>query len=172
MSVLREATLEDALSLSFVAERIFRSTFGAVNSHENMKEYCQKHFSKQVQSREISNPKITTILSLNNTDIEGFIQVWWVDAPDCITQTGPSGEIKRLYVTESSQGRGVAQKLMQAALNKVSSRGLSTAWLGVWEHNPRAIAFYEKSGFSEVGEHDFYVGEDLQRDIIMAKTLN
>jgi ribosomal protein S18 acetylase RimI-like enzyme len=44
-------------------------------------------------------------------------------------------------------------------------------WLGVWEHNPRAIAFYKKYGFISVGEHPFPLGGDLQRDIVMAKPL-
>jgi ribosomal protein S18 acetylase RimI-like enzyme len=40
-------------------------------------------------------------------------------------------------------------------------------WLGVWEHNPRAIAFYHKHGFVDVGDHVFLLGEDPQTDIIM-----
>jgi ribosomal protein S18 acetylase RimI-like enzyme len=45
------------------------------------------------------------------------------------------------------------------------------AWLGVWEHNPRAIAFYRKSGFVEVGDHVFPVGRDPQRDVVMARAV-
>jgi RimJ/RimL family protein N-acetyltransferase len=49
--------------------------------------------------------------------------------------------------------------------------GGRTLWLGVWERNPRAIAFYEKCGFRDVGSHDFWVGNDCQTDRIMVTEL-
>ena len=51
----------------------------------------------------------------------------------------------------------------------LQQRGSTTAWLGVWEHNPRAIAFYRKWGFTPVGEHCFAVGDDPQRDVILER---
>ncbi|MDQ2855211.1 MAG: GNAT family N-acetyltransferase, partial [Acidobacteriota bacterium] len=44
-------------------------------------------------------------------------------------------------------------------------------WLGVWEHNGRARAFYRKWKFVEFGEHIFQLGEDPQNDILMARDL-
>ena len=44
-------------------------------------------------------------------------------------------------------------------------------WLGVWEENHRANAFYRKHGYAEVGEHVFMLGADAQRDLILAKIL-
>ena len=40
-------------------------------------------------------------------------------------------------------------------------------WLGVWERNPRAQAFYRKSGFADVGSQVFLVGTDAQTDRVM-----
>jgi len=40
-------------------------------------------------------------------------------------------------------------------------------WLGVWEENPRAIAFYKKNGFVEFDKHIFKLGNDEQTDIMM-----
>lgn len=60
--------------------------------------------------------------------------------------------------------------LMQSALLNLRQRDLDPVWLGVWEHNPRAISFYRKLGFTEVGEHIFQVGSDPQRDIIMKRS--
>lgn len=49
------------------------------------------------------------------------------------------------------------------------SLGARTVWLGVWEHNSRAIAFYRRNGFEEFGEHLFMPGSDEQRDVLMRK---
>jgi len=58
---------------------------------------------------------------------------------------------------------------MKACLDDVEGRGADVVWLGVWERNPRAISFYKKFGFIEVGDHVFPLGNDPQRDIVMAR---
>jgi ribosomal protein S18 acetylase RimI-like enzyme len=45
-------------------------------------------------------------------------------------------------------------------------------WLGVWERNPRAIAFYLKTGFVSVGSHVFMVGSDPQTDLVLVSPLS
>ncbi len=61
--------------------------------------------------------------------------------------------------------------LMQATLEAAVAAGARTLWLGVWEHNPRAIAFYRKFAFVEAGTHDFLLGRDRQTDLIMMRPL-
>jgi len=56
---------------------------------------------------------------------------------------------------------------MSASIQEAKQRGCDSIWLGVWEKNPRAISFYQKWGFKEVGTHIFHVGDDPQRDFIM-----
>jgi diamine N-acetyltransferase len=68
-------------------------------------------------------------------------------------------------------GRGVSRPLMDAAIAEARARGGQRIWLGVWEENPRAIAFYRKCGFIEVGTQDFRLGNDLQRDRVMSMEL-
>ena len=68
-------------------------------------------------------------------------------------------------------GKGLAQALMDACIGELRRQNADAVWLGVWEHNPRAIAFYRKCGFTEVGEHVFVLGEDPQRDVVMVKPL-
>jgi ribosomal protein S18 acetylase RimI-like enzyme len=60
---------------------------------------------------------------------------------------------------------------MQRVDVEAKNRGADTLLLGVWEHNPRAKAFYRKCGFADVGSHVFVVGTDPQTDRIMTRTL-
>ena len=76
-------------------------------------------------------------------------------------------EIQRIYVAREWHGRGAAQALMAEALRLAGSGGADAVWLGVWERNPRAIAFYRKLGFVENGDHVFPLGDDPQRDVVM-----
>jgi ribosomal protein S18 acetylase RimI-like enzyme len=96
----------------------------------------------------------------------GFGQLRAGAAPAGVGGRSPR-EIYRLYVAEAWHGRGVAQPLMRRLIEQALGSGADGVWLGVWEHNPRAIAFYRKSGFVEVGEHTFVLGTDRQRDLVM-----
>jgi ribosomal protein S18 acetylase RimI-like enzyme len=58
---------------------------------------------------------------------------------------------------------------MQHVVARVEAAGSAALWLGVWERNSRAVAFYLKSGFDVVGEQIFKVGEDPQRDLVMRR---
>ncbi len=55
---------------------------------------------------------------------------------------------------------------MHAAREAARELGGLDIWLGVWERNPRAIAFYVKSGYVQVGSHVFTVGSDSQTDFV------
>ena len=59
----------------------------------------------------------------------------------------------------------------KAALDEARMLGARTAWLGVWEFNPRAIAFYKKCGFMLVGDHDFLFADVVQTDLVMSRPL-
>ena len=170
-TILRKATVEDSCALARVAEETFRATFGASNTREDMDMHCSINFGSDIQRNEILSTNIVTLLIEQGTELVGYSQLRWDTPPDCLKTSGIPGEIRRLYVIGEFHGRGVAQQLMQASLKEIERRGSAVAWLGVWEKNPRAIAFYKKIGFFEVGEHEFLLGSDLQRDVIMCLPL-
>jgi len=56
---------------------------------------------------------------------------------------------------------------------EVQARALegTRLWLGVWERNHRAIAFYRKVGFVQCSAQPFLLGSDLQTDWVMNRNL-
>ena len=74
-------------------------------------------------------------------------------------------------MAHESLGSGAGAALMRELLRAARGAGHDTIWLGVWEQNYRAIAFYRKWGFETVGEHIFQVGDDPQNDILMSLRL-
>ena len=76
-------------------------------------------------------------------------------------------ELRRFYVDASYHGRGVAHHLMKEVLAAAADCGEASLWLSAFSGNGRAIAFYKRWGFRIVGEHDFIVGNDRQRDYLM-----
>jgi len=170
VAMIRVACDADASALAELAESTFRAAFSAMNSAGHMDLHCRTRYGERIQAAEIADPAMTTLLAEHAGALIGYVQLRWGSAPACVTSTR-AGEVQRLYVAGQWHGTGVAQALMDAAIGEVRDRGLDAAWLGVWEHNPRAIAFYTRLGFVEVGSHTFDLGGDAQRDIVMMKTL-
>jgi ribosomal protein S18 acetylase RimI-like enzyme len=168
--VIRRAERRDAKLLSRLAERTFRETFGAANTPEDMALHCRAAYSEVIQAAEIESPDMASLLCEHAGRLVGFAQLRWGKAPGCVPGDAP-GEVQRLYVASDYHGRGVAQALMTACLVEMRNRPSDVVWLGVWERNPRAMRFYDKFGFVEVGDHIFLMGNDPQRDIVMARGL-
>ena len=165
---VRLAKAEEAEALADLAEMTFRATYAQANSVEDMDLHCEKNFGVSIQREEIADEKIVTLVSAEAETLTGYAQLCFDERPECIQANQP-GEIRRFYVHEDFHGKGIAQGLMNAALDALSSRGCDLVWLGVWEQNPRAISFYGKQGFNQVGEQIFTLGSDPQRDLILAR---
>lgn len=167
---LHRAVSSDAPSLALLAERTFRDTFGARNSPENMDLHCAKHFSSDIQAREIDDRGLVTTLAVGDGQFVGFTQVALAQAHPTVAAVHPA-ELNRFYVAADWHGKGVAQALMKGALANACTAGADCLWLGVWEHNPKAMAFYRKFGFEIVGAHVFMLGLERQRDLVMSVRL-
>ena len=168
MFAFRRAEERDGARLAALAERTFRDTYAVVNTPENMSQYCAAHYGAAIQAREILDPAVTILLCEQAAELVGYVHLRRGPGPAGVRATQPV-EIQRFYVSREWHGRGVAAQLMTAALAHAQADGADQVWLGVWEHNLRARAFYRKTGFTEAGEHGFMLGEDRQRDIIMTR---
>jgi len=165
---IRRARGDDAMKLSVIAEQTFRDTFSRVNKPEDMDLHCRNTFGAAIQAKEIASPDRVTLLYEQGTRLVGFAQLRWGKVPTCVVADAP-GEIQRLYVVGDAQGKGAAHEIMDACIHEMVRHGSDVVWLGVWARNPRAIAFYRKFAFREVGEHLFPLGTDRQRDIVMSR---
>ena len=153
--MIRRATADDAAALAQFAARTFRETFAAENTPEDMDAYVAKFYGESQQRVEILDANIVTLIDDDN-GIAAFAQLKL-----------DRFEIGRFYVDRSAHGRGLAQELMRAVLDEARAHGAKRVWLGVWERNQCAIAFYAKCGFRDTGSHPFLLGNDLQTDRVM-----
>jgi diamine N-acetyltransferase len=167
---IRAARPSDAAALSAFAESIFRDTFRDSNTAADMDAYCASAFGLEIQTREIIDAHTKTLLVEDDASLIAYAQLHSGSAPASLTAARPI-ELKRFYVARPHQGSEVAPTLMAAVVNAATDDAFDVVWLGVWEHNARAIAFYRKHGFDVVGDQTFFVGSDRQRDLVMAKPI-
>ena len=169
--LIRPATATDATELSDLAERTFREAFSPLNTPEDMDLHCSRVFAPALQAAEIANRDVLTLVAELRGKLVAFAQLHLVpESPPCVKVT-PSLELRRIYVASVLHGTGLAHDLLASVLAAARRAGAAGVWLGVWERNPRAIRFYQRSGFSAVGDHQFVLGTDPQRDLVMLRTL-
>jgi ribosomal protein S18 acetylase RimI-like enzyme len=166
---LRPATDADAALLAEFGRRTFAAAFAGNNDPVQMARYMAQTYGVEQQSAELSDPQAFTLMAEVEGETAGYARLRVHTEPG-ITGDNPI-EIHRFYVDQRWHGRGVAAALMQACLAEALQRRHDVVWLGVWEHNPRARAFYRKWGFEEVGTHVFLLGEEAQTDLMMARPL-
>ena len=167
---IRPATLADAAALAEIAARTFDDTFSPQTPAADMALFLAEKYGVAQQTAELRDAAMTTLLVELEGRLAGFAQLKEGPVPECVAGPRPI-EIYRFYLDKEWKGRGVAQALMEAARAEARRLGAETIWLGVWEKNARAIAFYSKCGFIEVGSHLFPVGNDPQVDRIMVSPL-
>lgn len=167
---IRTATAADAAVVADLARRTFYDTFAATNDATDMALHLSQAYGVDQQTRELADRDITTLLVEEGGTAIAYAQLRTDHIPECVTEPDPI-ELWRFYVDHSWHGRGAAQLLMDRVKDEARLRGAKTLWLGVWERNDRARAFYAKCGFTDAGEHIFLFGTDPQTDRVMVTTL-
>src|SRR5437763_8685734 len=168
--LVRRANVTDASLLAELGARTFSNTFAADNKPDDMAAYLAASFSPSKQAEELLDALSLYLIAEIDNEVLGYAHLYAGVTPGCVTGAMPI-ELVRFYVVRQWHGRGVSAALMRACIDEARRAGYQTMWLGVWEHNGRAQAFYRKWSFQGVGEHIFQLGSDSQTDVVMARKI-
>ena len=138
---IRKMTPSDVDLLQQISIETFTDTFGKDNSPEHLADYLTQAYALEKLTEELKD-KETHFL-----------------------------EIERIYVRKKFKHQGIGTFLLDTAIEKAKEKQKTAIWLGVWEHNDVALAFYRKKGFIKYSEHVFYMGDDPQTDYLFIKQL-
>lgn len=168
-SIRRGATGDNVLLAELGAET-FRDAFGPQNTAQDMAIYLAKSFSPEIQANELADPGTVFLIAEVGGEPVGYVRLR-EGAPATEVDSSRPVEIVRFYARNDWIGKGVGSALMQASLLEARTLGHDLVWLDVWEENERAIGFYRKWGFEEIGSQPFLLGNDLQKDLLMARAV-
>lgn len=168
---IRKVTLNDIDQLQKISRQTFYETFSAANTEENMRRYLEEGFSSQKLITELNDNNSEFYFAVLNNKIIGYLKLNFGQSQTEL-QDDKALEIERIYVSKEFQGKKVGQILYDKSIQIAKQHKADYVWLGVWEENPRAIAFYKKNGFVEFNKHIFRLGDDEQTDIMMKLKLD
>lgn len=159
------ASEKDALRLSELAANLFHQAYAGNMSAVALKSYIAEDFGINQQRAELSAPNITTLLLEVEDVLVGYAQLRIKPIP-VVVDFDITAELWRIYVDRSCHGLGVGRQLLSRVGKIAREMSHDKIWLGVWEQNQKAIAFYKKLGFSVVGEKEFHLGDEVQNDFV------
>jgi GNAT superfamily N-acetyltransferase len=171
LAKVRPGLPTDADELTELSRSTFIETYAVHNTPEDMALYLRQSLTADQWRDTLRNPAYAVLLLEDDEGLAGYTEVRQGYVPDCVKTARPV-ELSRLYVRKNRLGKGLGALLMSAAVETARARSATGLWLGVWQKNERAIAFYKKSGFTVVGAQVFPLGKDLQDDWVMMKALN
>ena len=164
--VIKKADLPDLSVLESLSRQTFIETFGHLYTSENLNSHLDKTCSAAYFRQALASGRLID-LALMDDVVAGYITYGDVALP--VTHEPADAEIHRLYIDAAFQRQGIGDALMRHALAGKRLRASPNVYLGVWEHNHKAQAFYRRFGFYPVGEYLYYVGTHADREIIMRR---
>lgn len=167
---IQKLTLADADTLLALSKKTFFDFFAHLNKPEDKEAYAAVAFTPQKIQTELSNPNSHFFFAMLNGEVTGYLKLNYGPAQTEF-QDQNAVEIERIYVLAQHHGKKIGHQFIAFTLKEAASKNLQYLWLGVWEHNQNALAFYEKHGFKVFSSHEFVLGSDKQTDLLMKKEL-
>lgn len=162
---------EDQLQeLQTISKDTFTAAFGSYNNPRDFKSYLTLAFSLDRLQAELRNPNSFFYFVYLKTSLVGYFKINLGKAQSEFKDDGGM-ELERIYVLATHQGLGIGIRLLSYVTELAKHKNAGYVWLGVWEKNTRAIAFYKKHGFKKIGSHPYFIGKDKQTDWLMKKEI-
>jgi len=168
---LRRAVPEDAGAAALVAAASFLETFAGDRSGADIVAHVANKSSPAAMAAWIADPAAVLTLAEHP---QGHAPVGYtlLTPPDLPIAPGPQDiELRRIYALSITRGTGLGSAMMARAIADAKAKGFDRMLLGVLTTNRTARAFYERQGFTLVGERRFLVGATWNDDVVYARSI-
>ncbi|HEY8973440.1 MAG TPA: GNAT family N-acetyltransferase [Burkholderiaceae bacterium] len=166
--LIRLATVDDVPLLCGLGAATFRETYRPLSDPREVDEYADEHFTPEKVAAWFRKPCARTLLAIAGGAAVGYAHLRQAKVPACVADRNAI-ELSRLYLLGTAQGTGLGNAMMAAALAQAAELEARTVWLGAYDRNVRALAFYARHGFAQVGTHEFEFGGRLYADPVLTR---
>lgn len=167
---IRACQIEQLNLLHEVSVETYRDTFQDSNSKALIQQYLDDALTHEKLAQQLQTDGSYFYFIYLEEQVAGFLKVN-IDAAQSDSVVKSSLEIERFYIRKHCLRNGLGNQLMQFACELAKHLDKSAVWLGVWENNLPALAFYNAHGFQKIGEHPFDMAGDIQTDLLLKKSI-
>ena len=169
---LRQADASDARILSQIGAATFLESFVEVIDGEAIINHCEQQHSVAAYEKYLRDTCARAwIAEYAETGVPIGYALNCAPELDEVAPIDDDIELKRIYVFSRFHACGAGKALMEASIAHAKAQSAPRLLLGTYEANHRAVAFYKKCGFAQIGTRRFFVGGVWYDDIIMGLDL-
>jgi ribosomal protein S18 acetylase RimI-like enzyme len=163
---IRRGEIKDANLLAALGGTTNYETYFETDEPEDLAKYIADFFNPQAMKIELEDANNSFFIAEINGKAVGYAELRAGQPAECVKDENIV-ELHKIYVLEKMTRHGVGKILLQKCLGEAKARGFDALWLAVFELNTRAIEFYKRQGFEQVGKTGFYYGENCFTCFVM-----
>lgn len=163
----RPATGDDALCISVLAAQVFVDTYATLGIREAIARHVTEELSVSAMAASIADSDHRFIVAEVTNNLVGFVQLKLRTENSAVSSSN-AAELVRLYVLERFTSNGVGTRLLARAEALAVAQGAQHTWLTAWVGNTRALAFYPRRGYTELGPTTYvFQGENIENRLFV-----
>lgn len=158
---IRFAVKEDMPVIEQLAREIWPAAYKHSHTPEQLEYMLQLMYSQAALQQQLAGGHSFMLAQLDNKPV-GFASYSLQDTPGVY-------KLHKLYVLTGIQGKGIGKSILDFVMQQLSALQATALRLNVNRQN-KARLFYEKLGFSVIGEEDNDIGNGyFMNDYVMEK---
>jgi len=169
MIKIKKAIVTDAEVLALLGRITYvESHAHFIENKNDLSNYLSEAFSVTKTQQSLNNPKHLFYIVYSNDLPVGYVKLL-LDATHESIVSQNSCCLDKIYVLNDFIPLKIGHQLLTFIEDKVKGLGVDTIWLSVYIKNHRAIRFYQKNEFKNVGELNFLVNGTEYENIVFSK---
>lgn len=165
----RPAQAADLLKLSVLFKQVYIATYGVEGVSDEFANFITRQFSVERLEQLIARHPENLIVAVYKNNLVGVTEIEF--DKKCPVEGIVAPELNKLYILEWFCGKGIGRRLLEEAEQVVRAKGNDQLWLWVLDSNARAISFYSKHGYKDIGQASFRMEVNTYENRVMVKKL-
>jgi ribosomal protein S18 acetylase RimI-like enzyme len=158
--VIRDATKPDCINLTALSLEVWLQTYCIDGITSENSKYALSMFTEEYFESLLKDQKYRVLVYVEDTYLRGYALI---NLDSQYRDRDVGFEIEKLYVHCAYQGKNIGKKLLKEIENKLGNK----FWLYTWVRN-KSIGFYLHQGFTDIGQYNFKLGNDVIENRVLA----
>ena len=167
---IESAAISESNLLSILFKTVYIDTYGSEGVTNEFANFIETKFSPTKIKENIESEHCDLWVAKFMNNPVGILQVEYANPCPITKEVLP--EVNKLYILNRFFGKGIGQKLMKAAEKDILDKGNNSIWLWLLESNERALNFYTKQGYRNIGTAFFQMETNNYKNIVMQKNFH
>ncbi len=171
MITIRQATIEDSVHIAALGKITFKESFEHLfQDNGDLPSYLNQTFAVPKIKDSIRKKNNVFFISFVDDLPVGYAKLK-LNSLSEFSESKNISQLQKIYVLKDFLSMKIGHHLQEALFNSAKKNNSNKIWLSVHVDNERAINFYRKHNFADLGYHSFDIGTHKFEFLAMIKKL-